>query len=137
MAKELTGDNTLFDPVYWLKNVSLSFLATIVLLFLGAIAATYFAMPDSIIHIMVMVITALCVAWGGFRFALRHGRQGLICGSISGLLYILVLFLAGALIFGVKEPGQGIILSALMSVFCGAAGGLIGVNLKPKKRRRK
>lgn len=137
MAKELTGDNTLFDPVYWLKNVFVSFLATIVLLFLGAIAATYFAMPDSIIHIMVMVITALCVMWGGFRFALHLGRQGLVCGSISGLLYILVLYFLGAVIFGVPELGQAVILSALMSVFCGAAGGLIGVNLKPKKRRRK
>ena len=137
MAKELTGDNTLFDPVYWLKNVLLSFLATIALLFLGAIAATYFAMPDSIIHIMVMVITALCVMWGGYRFSSRHGRQGLICGSISGLLYIIVLYIAGALIFKEFSFGMTVVISALMWILCGAAGGLVGVNLRRNKRRRK
>ncbi len=137
MAKELTGDNTLFDPVYWLKNVSVSFLVTIVLLFLGAIAATYFAMPDWVIHIMVTVITALCIMWGGYRFSSHHGRQGLICGSISGILYIMVLYIAGALIFKEFSFGMSVVISALMWVLCGAVGGLMGVNLKPKRRRRK
>ena len=137
MAKELTGDNALFDPVYWLKNVSISFLATIVLLFMGSIAATYFAMPDSIIHIMVTIITALCVMWGGYKFSSRHGRQGLICGSISGLLYIIVLYIAGTLIFKEFSFDMTVVISALMWVLCGAVGGLAGVNFKPKKRRRK
>lgn len=134
MKKEFTG-NSLFDPVYWFKNVLISFLTTVIVLFIGAAVASYFAFSASVIDAMVIVITGLCIIMGGFRFALHFGRQGLLGGAISGGLYIVVLYVIGTLVLGKLAFNTSTLLMIVMAIGCGAVGGITGVNLKPKKRR--
>lgn len=134
MTKELTGGSRLFDPVYWLKNVLVSYLATLALLFGCAAAASCLAIPALATEIMVTAATALCILWGGFRAARHLGRQGLLCGAVSGLVYMALLSLLGMLILGGAAFSPARLVSIVLGAVCGALGGVIGVNTKTKRR---
>ncbi len=135
MTKELPGGNSLFDMVYAMKNLLISYLTTVILLFITAVAATYLTVPDSALDILVAVVTAACVMWGGFRAARHLGKQGLLSGALSGLIYMVLLYFIGSLIFGELSFETATALSLVIGIGCGAIGGIIGVNTKPKKRR--
>ena len=134
MTKELPGERSIFNPVYTLKNVFTSFLATAILLFLAAVAVTYASAPEGVISAVVLVVTALCIVWGGFRASRYSGRQGLISGGVSGLVYVVLLYLVGSLIFGEFIFASGTLLTMLLGIGCGAVGGIIGVNTKKRRR---
>lgn len=134
MTKDLPGGNSFFDVVYTLKNVCVSFLVTAILLFLSAVVVTYFSVPESVIDGIVLVITAFCVLWGGFRASRHLGRQGLLSGAVSGLIYVVLLYFIGSLIFGELTFAPATGLSMAIGVGCGAIGGIAGVNTKKKRR---
>ncbi|MBR5152592.1 MAG: TIGR04086 family membrane protein [Clostridia bacterium] len=135
MGKEMSATANLFEGFYILKNVLVSFLATAILLFLGAIAVTYLSVSEATIDVVVLSLTAICVGWGGFRASRHMGRQGLLSGVISGLVYMTFLYVIGAIIFGEFALSPDILRSVLIGAGCGGIGGVIGVNTK--KRRRK
>ncbi len=134
MTKELPGENSIFDVVYAIKNVFVSFLVTAVLLFLSAIAVTYLSAPEPVIDAVVLVVTAFCVLWGGFRASRHLGRQGLLSGAISGMVYVVLLYLIGSLVFGKLTFASHTMLSMMIGIGCGAIGGIIGVNTKKRRR---
>ena len=135
MAKELTSSSGILNAVYALKNVFFSFLGTIILLFIGAVAATYLTASETAISLTVAVITAACIMWGGFRSSRHFGRQGLICGALSGLLYVVLLYFIGSLVLGRISFNVATALSMLIGIGCGAIGGIVGVNTRSKRRR--
>lgn len=131
--KELPG-GSFFDVRYSLKNVIVSFLMTAILLFISAIVVTYLSASETVIDGLVLVITAFCVLWGGFRSSRHLGRQGLLSGAVSGLIYMTLLYFVGSLIFGELTFAPRIGLSMLIGVGCGAIGGIVGVNTKRRRR---
>lgn len=135
MAKETMEKKPFFDIGFLCKNTLLCFLATGILLLLGAVLATYLSMTEPMTEILVIVLTAGCVFYGGFRMAKHTGRQGLIQGGISGLFYMACLTLAGMLIYGEWSIKGTAWLSILIGILCGAIGGMLGVNTKPKRKR--
>ncbi len=136
MAKDGAGGSRTFDAVFAVKNTGISFLATGILLFLGAIAATYFAVSDMVVELLVIIITGICVLWCGFRAGRHTGRQGLLRGALAGLIYLGVLYLAGSLVTREISFQTTTALSMVIGVGCGAIGGMMGVNVKTKRKRR-
>ncbi len=137
MAKDrlqTQGANTL---VFALKNVGISFLSTIVLLFLGAVAATYLALPEPVIRGMVMAIVGICILWSGFYGARRLRQKGFLLGAVSGLLYMGILYLIGTLVLGEVAFRMTTVYSLVMGIGCGAIGGILGVNGKRKTKKRR
>ncbi|MBO5364322.1 MAG: TIGR04086 family membrane protein [Clostridia bacterium] len=135
MAKEATENSKFFDVAYGLKNILFCFLATGILLALGAVIATYLSMSDGMTELLVMIMTAACVFFGGFRAAGHAGRQGLLQGAVLGLVYMAILSLAGMLVYGEWSMSGASLISILLGVLCGAIGGMLGVNRKQKRKR--
>lgn len=135
MTKELPGGSRLFDFAYAAKNLIISYLSTVVLLFIVAAAAIYLTVPESLLDLLVSVSTGICVMWGGFRAARHFGRQGLLCGALSGVFYMLLLYVAGSLILGSFSFEIPVLFSVALGVGCGAIGGIVGVNTKSKRRK--
>ena len=69
---------------------------------------------------------------GGFVSAKLCGEKGLICGTISGVIFVLLLWVFGT-IFGSKEPGVGIAIKIILMILAGSFGGIIGVNYIKRK----
>lgn len=142
MAKTATGkiqdisnEGALFDIAYTLKNLIVSYLISVVLLFVTAILATYLNMPDNILNIAVIVVTGLCLIITGFRSAKHCGRNGLLNGIIAGLVYTVILYLIGCAVNRGFAFTMSTISALIMGVVCGGLGGIIGINTKAKKRR--
>ena len=136
MARESTVEKSLFDFSFTLKNTIICLLATVILLFISAILATYLAMSEPIVDALVAVVTGICVLWSGFRAARHIGRQGLLCGIIAGVIYMLLVYFIGSLVFGDLVFDATTALSMVIGIGCGAIGGMIGVNAKSKRRRK-
>ncbi len=124
-----------FDLIYGLKNLVICFLLTVVILFLSAVVAVYANLQAAAVSLMVSVITYLCVGVCGFRVARRSGSNGLLSGAMAGFFYTLVLYLIGCIVFAEISFSTSVLLTAVICVLCGAVGGVIGVNVKMKKRR--
>ncbi len=137
MAKESTEKTPFFDVVYLCKNTLFCYLATGILLLVGALFATCLSVAEWTIELLVMILTAICVFWGGFRGAKHTGRQGLAQGGIFGAVYMAILTLVGMIICGNWSMDQGAWLSILIGILCGAIGGMLGVNTKSKVKRKR
>lgn len=135
-VQEISGEGKFFDIMYALKNLVITFLVSIILLFLTAVAATYVSMPDSMVRIAVIVVTGICLLFTGFRSARHGGRGGLVSGIIAGLLYVVILYCIGCAVskdFGFTSASLS---TLILGITCGGLGGIIGVNTKHKKKRR-
>lgn len=115
--------NTVIRPWDFLKTLLLSYGMTVLLLLglsflmyqmkLGAKQAAW----------GVMVIYLLTCAVGGFLTGRRVGSRRLLWGSLSGVLYFLVLFL---LSLGMGEGLQGDMREVLTALAACLAGSAIG-----------
>ncbi len=134
MAKETTDTKT-FDGLFLLKNTLFGFLATGILLFVAAMAATYLGIPNPMIDLLVLLVTGIAVLWIGFRAARHTGKQGLLRGILAGFIYMVFLYLIGSLAFGEWSMETATGLSMLLGIGCGGIGGALGVGMKRKRKR--
>ena len=135
MAKETTEKLPFLDIVFLCKNTLLCFLATGILLLIGAVFMTYLSVAEGTVDLLVTILTTLCVLFGGYRSAGHMGRQGLVQGGIFGAVYMIVLTLAGMIVRGSWLMSQTAWLSVLIGILCGAIGGMLGVNTKSRRKR--
>ncbi len=134
MSKEITN-GSVFDLGFTAKNTALGFALTIVLLFITSWIATIAAFSEETVSVIVGAITNICIAICGFRAARHSGVHGLLSGAVAGLIYVVLLYLAGSLAFGELGFSSSAALSVVISVLCGAIGGIIGINTHHKRRR--
>lgn len=134
MAKDALGNN-FFDIIFTLKNTAIGFVITIVLLFIASVLSVFATLPDAIVSLIVSAVTYLSIGMCGFRAARHSGRSGLLSGAISGIIYMIVLYLISALVFGDFAISYSTGIALLICMLCGAIGGIIGINIRSKRRR--
>ncbi len=117
------------------KNVLICFILSIVLLFALSGAAVIFTFPEAVCSLCVNAITYLSVGICGFLCSRHSGSSGLLTGALLGLVYSLILYLAGCLIYTKFSFGVPALLTIIVCVLSGAVGGIIGVNTKRKRRK--
>lgn len=125
-----------FDILYIFKNTAVGFVLTIVLLFLISVLGVFASLPEAAAKLAVSAVTYISIGICGFRAARHMHSGGLISGAISGLIYIIALYLVGSIVNGDFSVDSSSFITALISVMSGAVGGIIGVNIRYKKRRQ-
>lgn len=135
MTKTNTVHSGQSDFIYILSSAAVGFVLTIVLLFVASALAATACLPEAIVSLIVTAVTYLSVGVSGFRSARGIGRSGLISGAVTGLIYVTVLYLIGSIVSGNFMVSSSSAVNALICVLSGAVGGLIGINLRHKKRR--
>ena len=80
--------------------------------------------------ITVFLITVISVFLSGFFAAKNIYSRGWLCGAVSGLVYIVTLFLLGSLVFRSFCLRTDFFVMLIICVLSGAAGGIIVVNVK-------
>lgn len=133
MLKEIKVENSWF--LSGAKNILLCFALTIAVLFVISVISVFANLQAAAVSLMVSVVTYLCVGVCGFRAARKTGSNGLLAGALSGFLYAVVLYLIGAVAFSNFSVNTSTLLTVLICVLCGGVGGVVGVNMKMKKRR--
>ncbi len=124
-----------FDIAFMLKNTAVGFALSIVLLFIASVITALACMPEVIINLIVAAVTYLSAGVCGFRAARRAGKNGLLSGAASGIIYSAVLYIIACIVFGKIGFSASSAVTFGLCLLSGAVGGLIGINIRPKRRK--
>lgn len=111
-----------------IKGSIISIIVTIVSLVIFAILLTYTGIDESTIPTVTIIITALSILIGSSLSMSKIKKNGIINGSLVGLIYIMVIYILSSIIEGNFALNIYSIIMILGSVLAGALGGIIGVN---------
>ncbi len=123
-----------FDIIHTVKSLGISYILSIVLLFVLSIIATIFTMESRAVNIGITLITCLSTLTCGYMTARGVGRSGLINGVLAGVLYTAFLYLIGCLVINQFSFNLATIIAIIMGVVCGGLGGVFAVNTKRRRR---
>ena len=112
------------------KGSVTSIVLTLVLLLIFALILTYTAITENTIKPVIIVVTGISILVGSSVSTLKIRKNGLINGSLVGLIYILTIYL----ISSITGTGFSIniysLIMVIVSIITGMIGGIIGVNMR-------
>lgn len=118
-----------------LKNIVISYVITFILLIVLAFIITYSDIPQQWISPITFIITTISIVFASLLSGKRTSSKGWLTGIISGLLYMLILYIFGSLIFHNFHLGTNAQYMLISGAISGIAGGIIGINNKNKRKK--
>lgn len=103
-----------------------------VLVFIMASILAIGNIPAAIISPITVIFLAIGSFSGGFISAKIYGEKGILCGTISGIIFFIFILIFGAL-FEKSGFGTQAITKAVMVIVASALGGITGVNYIKRK----
>ena len=132
------GDGGISSTVSaFLKGVMIASLITFVIFALFSLALSYTPLPESAIPYIVFITQGIGSILAGFIPAKKAGVKGLVTGSISALLYMLILWLVSSLSSDGFYVNSHVLTMFIVSLIFGALGGITGVNFKDSNTNKK
>lgn len=112
------------------KGVAISYIFTFISFLIFAILLSTTNISDTYIPGVICIISIMSILIGSANCTKKANSQGLVWGSIVGLIYSTILYLISSLLFvGFSMNLYSFYLIAL-SILFGAIGGIVGINLK-------
>lgn len=108
---------------------------TAVVLFLASLLLTYTPVSEMLIPTIAILAAVLAAAAAGLMASRSVKSRGWLTGSVAGVLYSVILYLFSSLAGNGFHFSAYIVIMAVVSLFSGAIGGILGINL-PNKRKR-
>ena len=113
-----------------LKGVGISILFTVICLTIFACLLTYTSLSEDLIQPVVIVVTGISILFGSLIVTRKLSKNGILNGIIIGLIYVFLIYIISSVVNnGNFALNLGAIIMMLISVICGAIGGMIGVNI--------
>ncbi len=132
------GDGGISSTVSaFFKGVMIASLITFVIFALFSLALSYTPLPESAIPYIVFITQGIGSILAGFIPAKKAGVKGLVTGSISALLYMLILWLVSSLLSDGFYVNSHVLTMFIVSLVFGALGGITGVNFKDSNTNKK
>lgn len=123
-----TIENTNNSLFIILKGIAISFIATLILLFIFSILLTYTSIQESVIPTVIIIITALSILISSEFTTIKIKKNGIINGGIIGFTYIMLLYIISSIVKGNFSFNMYSIIMIIVSILAGMLGGIIGVN---------
>lgn len=117
-----------------LRALAISMIFTFASFAIFAAIITYTSISEASGDILVTAVTMIAVALSGFTAAKKAASKGWMWGGLGGMVYMLVVYLAGIIAgvnIGISAKGIGILL---ISGIIGAIGGIAGINVNSASR---
>ena len=111
-----------------LKGILISFLVTLVGIFLFAILLTYSNVSENIIPIVLIVLTFISIFIGSVISVRKINKNGLLNGAMIGGIYVILLYLISSILNTGFAMNVYTILMIVIGMIAGMIGGIIGVN---------
>ena len=127
--KELkTNNNATLKNV--VKGILISFLITVILLFIYALFLTFTNIGENTITPVIIVCTAISILIGSSIGNIKIRKNGLLNGGIIGIGYILIIYLISSILNWKFSLNLQSIIMIITAIIFGILGGIIGVNRK-------
>lgn len=104
---------------------------TLILFFITAALICFTPLGGGFSETAVLVGTVLGIFASGFLSGAKRSSSGWLWGGIAGVVYALIMFAASA--FHGNASLAKLLISAAAAFVCGAAGGILGINLIKNK----
>ena len=115
---------------YISKGIIISFIMTFLLLIILSVVLTYTSVSENIETSAIIIINAISILIGSSISTMNEKNKGILKGLITGTLYIGIVYLISSIISMQFSLNMNSIIIILTSMFVGALGGIIGVNVK-------
>ncbi len=130
----LRENSSLPSVVTVVKNVAVALGLTALCLFIFAVILTFTDFPQGLVPAVVLVMTILSVMLSGVLTAQGGRTKGWLNGAVSGVLYMVILYCLSSLAFGDLSFGLNTITMLAIGLFAGTFGGIVGINMRVKRR---
>ncbi len=130
-----TADNVKASPfgaMSVIKSIAVSYGFTFAVFAVFAVLLTYTSVPDTIIDTVVLLTMIFAVMISGFTTARRATSRGWLNGAVGGLIYVLILYIVGAMFVTGLVFDKNVVILMLIGFLSGAFGGIVGINMKKK-----
>lgn len=116
-----------------IKGSSFAIIISLILLLIFALLLTYTELSETTMTPVVTTIVGISILVGSMASTRKIKKNGILNGSLVGLIYTVILYLAssGCLGIGFSLTMYSFVMLAV-SVVTGMLGGIIGVNLGGK-----
>lgn len=111
------------------KGLSISFIISLISIFLFSIILTYSNISEKIIPTVIIVLTFISVFVGAIFSTKRVNKNGMLNGGIIGGGYVLLLYLISSIINTGFNLNMYTILMIILGIIAGLIGGIVGINL--------
>ena len=115
-----------------LKSLMLSYGFTFAVFAVFALLLQYTSLTDSIIGTVVFITMVFAIMIAGFTVARRATSRGWLNGAVGGMLYVLILYILGALFVTGFVFDKHVVALLIIGFLSGAFGGIVGINMKKK-----
>lgn len=108
----------------------LSFVLTLIFLFLFSIVLTYSNLSESSIPAVIILVTVISILIGSSISTTKIKKNGIVNGGIIGLIYIFSIYLISSIVQTGFNLNIYSIIMITVSIVAGMIGGIVGVNIK-------
>lgn len=102
----------------------------VLLLLAGVLAFTDFPEKYTTIAVLIATLTGLIAA--GFKAGVLNQKNGVLKGTVCGLLYMVILYIASSIIYKDFMLNNRALIMILTGILAGAIGSIIGMNRKAR-----
>ena len=126
----ISGGFTLFFKAVF---VSVIFTAAMFLLF--SLLICYTPLSDGCIPAVSLAVMAFSVLLCASSVCRSAKSRGYLKGAVAGACYVFIIYLVSALWGGGLYFNAYSLLLMFLGIFVGSIGGILGINMKDKRRR--
>lgn len=121
-------ENTNNSAIRILKGLIISFVVTLVSIFIFSIILTYSNISEKIIPIVIIILTFISILIGTIIGVRKISKNGMLNGAIIGGVYVVLLYFISSLLNTGFALNTYTILMIIAGIISGIIGGIIGVN---------
>lgn len=116
------------------KGTLLGYAVTLAMFLIFAAALTVTDFPEKMIRGAVVIATVISVIAGGTVAGRSARTMGWLNGTVTGVFYVVLLYLLSGLFTRNYTIDGGVLTTLGIGLVSGAAGGVIGINMRGKSR---
>lgn len=111
-----------------IKGSVISFLISVILLFIFASLLVYTSLQETTMKPVVIIISIVSILIGSSLSSIKIKKNGIINGALVGLIYILTLYILSSIALIGFNLNLYSIIMIIGAIISGMVGGIIGVN---------
>ncbi|AOT72818.1 TIGR04086 family membrane protein [Geosporobacter ferrireducens] len=131
MKSNKTPETGWLNPIWvYLKGIIAAYLFSILIFLIMALMITYTNISESILPIFTSIVLVISIIISGTYTGIKLKRKGWLNGALTGLIYILLLFIMSWIFVEGFSLDRWTIYRTITALVSGGIGGMIGVNMK-------
>lgn len=121
----------------FLKGLAVAIVFTVAVFAVAALLIAYTNVSENSIPVISVATETIGACISGYSTAKSLGRKGFLTGLLSGVSYILIIWIIAALAGSGFYFNKHFFSMLALSTLGGAIGGVLGVNLTRKKTNKR